>query len=231
MAALSRAIDEELARLAELGLADVPPVRQALIVRQIAGLAGLDEATIRRAIPMGRGKRTTPGESPDALEQSRRLSRARLSRGTLSPNEHMLGCVLCDGALWSRLSDAEHEWLSPPTFADPTVARLAGTVHDLGLAGDDPTLAHVLSATEDLDIKDAAISLRTRMDSETLGNPEQLQAHFEACRTRLRLDRASASPAGTEAELKPALEARIQEQRRMHTEIGGDRRVLPKPRM
>lgn len=230
VAALSRAIDEELARLAELGLADVPPVRQALIVRQVAGLAGLDEATIRRAIPMGRGKRTAMNAGPDAGEQARRLALTRLSRGTLSPGEHMLGCVLCDGALWSRLDELEHEWLSPGGFADALVSRLAGTAHDLGLAGDEPSLAHVLSATEDLDIKDAAIALRTRLEAETLGNAEQLLAHFEACRKRLRLDRASASPAGTEAELKPALEAHVKEQRRLHTEIGGDRRVLPKPR-
>jgi DNA primase len=54
LSALAKGIDEEVARYADLGLRDVPPVRQALIVRRLAQLTGVDESAIRRSIPAGR---------------------------------------------------------------------------------------------------------------------------------------------------------------------------------
>jgi DNA primase len=71
-AALARAVDDELAALVQLGLARVSPIRHRLIVRKLAQLSGLDEATILRAVPVGRAGPawSAPQASPSPFDTS-----------------------------------------------------------------------------------------------------------------------------------------------------------------
>lgn len=52
IAVRSRAVEEEVARLAELGLSEVEPVRRRMIIRELARLADIGEETIARALSL-----------------------------------------------------------------------------------------------------------------------------------------------------------------------------------
>ena len=138
MAALARGLEEELARLVELGLKDVPPLRQKLIVKRLALVAGLDEATILKSIPAGRRPRVAP-TGPDAAEGASGAPIASdesqippLHTINLSAAEHMLGCILCDGSLLATLSEHERDFIGPAAYRWPLLSLVAQTVHDLG---------------------------------------------------------------------------------------------------
>lgn len=231
LSALSRAIDEEIARLAELGLRDVPPVRRAMIVKQLASLAGVDEETIRRAIPAGRAARAHPaqtGEAPAGDEPS--ASVARLRGPGLGPAEHVLGCILCEGDLWLAIPEPQRDVIDPSAYADARMQRIAQGVSEVAHAGDSPDLRAVLSAVDDLEVQNAATLLHTRVQSETQHDRERLHEHFRACLRRAELDRAEAERASrVETKDEGDALARIAQRRRLHTELGGDRRVLPRP--
>ncbi len=60
LSAKATAVQEEVERLAELGLKEIVPIRQQMIVRQIARIAGVDEATIWTAVRASRAMRPAP---------------------------------------------------------------------------------------------------------------------------------------------------------------------------
>ncbi len=143
LSARSRGITEEIESLVELGLADVEPVRKALIIRSLARIAGVSESVIRDAVPAGRQARPRfAGDVPAGVtrsEESAALMK-RLSTGSLTGLEHLIGCVLCEGSLWQGLTDGDKDALSPSHFPFDALARVAQAVHDLGEDGETPTL-------------------------------------------------------------------------------------------
>ncbi len=231
LSALSRAIDEEIARLVELGLRDVPPVRRALIVKQLASLAGVDEDTIRRAIPAGRAAKTsTPQTGEGKPNEDLSTSVARLRGPGLGPAEHVLGCILCEGDLWLAIPESQRDMIDPSAYADPRMRRIAQGVSDVAHAGDSPDLRAVLAAVDDLEVQDTATLLHTRTLNETQHERERLHEHFRACLHRAELDRAQMDQAlRSESRNEGDAMARIALKRRLHAELGGDRRVLPRP--
>jgi DNA primase len=230
MAALARGLEEELSRLVELGLRDVPPIRQKLIVKRLASLAGLDEATIMRSIPAGRRPRpqaeaiTAPTSSSEG--QSDEPEMPPLHAASLTAAEHMLGCILCDGDLMSGLSDHERDFIGPAAYRWPLLRRVAQIVHDLGEDGAAPDLAGVLRHAEDVAVKDAAVGLAARIDHETDRDKDRLHAHWRACLVRARRDHDSRRHQS--GDLDDVL-AQIKLKRTSHAALGADRRVLPRP--
>lgn len=222
VAALSRAVEEQVARLVELGLRDLPPVRQKLIVKRLAQVAGVDENTITRAIPGGRAARPNrqpEGRAGDPVGETPDPS-AALASAALASADHLLGCVLCDGSLWSTLG-AKRDFIGPAEYRWPVLARVAEIVSELGDRGERPDLAAVLSASEDGELQAAAVALASRVDRETDRDADRLHAHWRECLKRAEMDRARVAPPGD-------LLAAIELKKRTHA-LGGDRRVLPRP--
>ena len=223
IAALSRAIDDEVARLVELGLKDVPPIRQKLIIRRLAEVSRVDEATIQRAIPAGRsaparsyaGDRE-PGPDAEGEEPSPPIQTAKLTS-----SEHLLGCILCDGGLYASLNTEERDLIDPGAYRWALLSRLAETINTVARGGRRPDLAAVLTEVEDLALKDAAVTLASRVDLETDRDRERLHRHWRECLRRAALDRLATSPAEAAQRI---------ELRRTHIAAGGDRKVLPRPR-
>lgn len=221
LSALSRVIDEQVARMVELGLRDLPPVRQRLIVKRLAQVAGVDEATIARSVPAGRGRRVAgadaAGPGPgDGEQEPGRL----LSSGALKASEHLLGCILCDGSLWAALGE-RRDFVAAGEYRSPVVARIAHVVEQIAGGGESPDLAGVLRACDEAPVQSAAVALASRIDRETDRSPERLHDHWRACLARAELDRAGREASGD-------LGAAIELKRRAHA-FGGDRRVLPRP--
>lgn len=187
MSALAKAIEEEIARLVELGLAELTPVRQAMIIRRLAELAGVDESVIRAAVPSGRGARPRRIEAePQAVQ------RTVLASGSLTAREHILGCILCDGSLWLALP----EQLKPALAGEhrePGIAAIAAVIPLLAAAGQTPDLRTVLNAAaEDPIAVEAAVNLCQRVELETEHKPERLQQHWTVCLRRIEQDMALA---------------------------------------
>jgi DNA primase len=223
IAALSRAIDEEISRLAELGLKDAPPVRQRLIIQRLASLAGIDEATITRALPGGRKPRPADTRRDESAPDEARLHLPLIQTANLSASEHLLGCILCQGSLWATLGEDQKDFIAPAVYRWPLLTTVAQVMFELGEDGQVPDLAGVLRAVPDMSVKDAAVGLASRIDRETDRDSERLTDHWNQCLRRARLDRDSAERAPL------SLIDQIELKRRLHSSIGKDLRRLPRP--
>ena len=228
MAALARAMKDEITRLVELGLNEVEPIRQKLIVKRLAAVAGLDEATILSAIPAGRRPRpaspippTSTGDQPPA-EQDDALP--NLTSATLSPAEHLLGCALCDGALLATLSEPERDFLAPAAYRSALLRLVAQTVHDLHEDHGCADLPTLLRSVEDESIKQTAVALASRIDHETDRSRDRLHAHWHSCLNTARHD-AQRRTAGDATDLIQQIKLK----RAAHASLGADRRVFPRP--
>ncbi len=226
LAALARGVEEEIAALVALGLRDVPPIRQALVVRRLGELSGLDEATIRRAIPAGRGGRTATREAPasDALDPGSGAANelAALAEFGKEPEEALLGCILCDGELHLALDGAQRDLISPGAYRSELLRSLAQIVAEVARAGRMPDLAGVLREAEGEALQSAAVALHTRVVKETEGDSHRLREHFRGCVVRAAQRRGRGGSAGA------SLQERIEMKRREHAALGADRSILPK---
>lgn len=194
-AALARAINEEVEQLAALGLSGVEPVRKALIVQQLARLAGVREEDVRAIIPSGRPVRARAVDRDDAAPSP--TPRAPIHTRALDIAHTMLGCVLCDGALWTTLGEADKDDLAPAVFSDPAVRELARVVHAIGEDGELPSLTLVLPALGRAgdadeasgDVWDAPHAPQPRSGGSAQSSPDDApDAHATAVHLMARID-------------------------------------------
>lgn len=221
-AALSAAIEEDLTRLVELGLSRVSPIRKKLIIRRLAQISGVDEATVARSIPEGRP--ITRVAAPKVDEAAPVEDAPWRAVGALAPSTTLLGCILCEGALWATLTVEEQEFLSPGSYGSPVVDRLAQAVIEIAQRGIAPDLSELLAANHDAGVQQSAVALASRINAETDQNDDRLRQLWKACLARARADRARQGVPAHDAL------ARLELKRTSERELGGDRRVLPRPR-
>lgn len=216
-AAMARAIEEELARLVDLGLSRVAPVRQRLIIKRLAQLAGVDETTVLRAVPVGRSgparvyeARPEPGSSQGPSDEER-AEVAQLTRRPLDPREHLMACVLCEGELYSTLDAAGRELISDISFQldalrtvaraiesvaereEPTAPSLANVLDEL-TAMIDEQVSNDLASQIDL-ARQAAVAIASRVHELTRGDTDALHANWRSTLSRAMLDRDAAATA------------------------------------
>jgi DNA primase len=205
-AAIGRAIDAELQRLVQLGLNEVRPLRRKLIIRHIAEIVGVDEATIGQTIPGGR-------QGPPLRLQAEPPSAGVGRLGTL---EQALGCMLCEPTLWLTLSDADREALDPAHLEAGAARVVAEAMFDLAAAGHGCGISAVIALLDDPDTQAAATEMHARMSDVTSGDPARVREYFRDCLRSLGQPEASLS---------------IESLRSRHAATGGNRRVIPRPRM
>jgi DNA primase len=224
--ALAKAIEDELATLVDLGLSELTPVRQALIIRRLAELARVDESVIRSAIPMGRGAR--PRRVPTGNDQP--VTRTVLAAGALSAREHALGCILCDGSLWLAVPD----YVKPAMAADhreEAIAVVAGAIARVAAEGRSPDLRTIMGeVAEDTAAVEAAVNLSQRVDEVTEHKPERLKAHWLECIRTIEKDLAIAHVRDPEeAQERPKVDVQtLQRQIQAVRARGPDSRVFPR---
>lgn len=135
VAARARAITDELERLASLGLSRLEPVRRNLTIRQVAEAAGVDERTIREALPAGRAARAPVADTAPMEPNAVRTPTAR---------EVALGCLLCKGSLWTTLDGAQRDALRTDAYGSAMTRVVADAAHRLATDGIEPELGAVL---------------------------------------------------------------------------------------
>jgi DNA primase len=221
-AALAKGVNEEIAQLVELGLAGVEPIRKQFIVRQLAILTGVSEATIQSVIPAGR-----PVRASLASEPQREPTRLALQSATLREEEYALGCLLCDGSLWVSLLEQDKDALAPSVYRDDVLREIAQAVHLAGEEGREPSLRGVLpDLAEHADASAAAVTLMARVEEQTSRDVGRVRALWSECLHRLRQARAEvrvARESGDDAT------ARLQSMMTMRTTMGPDLRRVPRP--
>lgn len=234
-ARLSKAILGEIESMVEMGLRDVEPVRQKLIVKRLSQLAGLDEATILRAIPAGRRPRAFASGTEVAGGEANEAPARNVSKAILTTREHMLGCVLNHGPFWAEMSRFEKDAVSPASLEHDELKPLAQMMLDVAEDGGLPSLEEVMRATSDERIQSLATALYLRIEGLSGSDGTKLAEDWAACRTRLKLDsapRLEPKPPPTQgsdadASLK-AIADRIAQKQALLQQAGADRRVLPR---
>jgi len=213
VAALSKAILEEVDQMVQMGLREAEPVRQRLIMKRIAQLGNLDEQTIRSVMPAGRTGLTRVNRDENLnnsalTTQSERDPSINLMSSRLSVGCHMLGCLLCEGSLWAAMGEFEKDLIAPFAQDSRVLTDLAQVVLDLGEDGLFPHLSAVIDVTEDEAVKAAAVALATRIELQTEGDRKRLLDHWHACVLRAKLDHRPDTDAAFDApflhEIKPA---------------------------
>jgi DNA primase len=203
--ALAEAVQGELARLADLGLSTLPPLRRRMVIQQLARLAGVPETEIIASLPGGRRRSARP-ESTDP------------GPGVGSTaHEHLVGCILCDPTLWRSLETDDRALLMSRARAG--VKEVCEAVARIADAGREPTLTRVLDELEDLAARRACTLLAEQIAGATEEDPERLQRYWTQCVLSLR--------DGAEREHRTGLDAI--ERIRSRKGDGFDGRRLPRP--
>lgn len=217
-AAMSRAIEQELTKLVELGLNTLQPLRKALVVRQLSQIAHVDERTIIRAIPAGRKPRPgTPDEQEQTADQTPQAAFG--SAGAL-----LLGCILCEPSLLVSLDDRQREWVCPDAYPSGVLRRLADAIDQIVASGHEPDLHAVLGAVDadDLQTNQTAVALYTHTNNITESQQSRLHQLWRDCLNRV-------DETQTEDQTQNDINERVERIRQSHAARGGDRRILPRP--
>jgi DNA primase len=238
--AIATALGEEIDRLRELGLADVDPIKQRLIIKHLASLSGLDDATIRTQIGVSATPRAFSRPRPDAVptddhpKDTAAGELRRLATGRLSPAEALLGCLLADGDLFHALPRERHDLISPSAYSSALVAKVADAVALALEAHAAPALDLALAelrgdagAASD-DAQSAATTLARRVEGEAEHNQARLRLTFDECLRRSMLDHALSNADNQTDTPATDIKALIELKRKAHQTSGGDRRRLPR---
>lgn len=237
IAAKSRAIDEFLTRMVELGFGRVDLIRRQLITRKLAALAGVDYQSITAAVqdrlarvrPRSDAFAQAPGVAPRG--DHRPTSMPPRTGANMSASEHALACILCDPNLILTLTEDNWDVLDPERFPDGPSRRIAAVVHELFVSEEAVTLENVLGALEDEDAKRTATAFYTIVDQATEGKPERLHEHWK--------ERLNAAYRDTKVRAEPRIVpsgaasdeflVNIARLRDRSTAIGADPRSIPRP--
>lgn len=164
-------IEEELSRLAELGLSRMNPVRQAMVVKRIAELAGIDERTVRDAV-----RQAKPRQRDDREDDAETNPFARLR--PQDPREYALIVAACEPALLAgaapdhaRQLDVALPWREPWGL----IARaLSDAITSATAAGRAAVLRDVLSRVESEGLRSAIAGLAAEVDQTHEGDIARL---------------------------------------------------------
>lgn len=227
-AAVSRAVEEELDRFSRLGMERLSPVRRRQIVRLIAEATGLDERTLVAQIKTGR-----PGRVQDHHSEPADGARAAEQEGPPPARELVLGCLLCDGSLWTTMSSDERDVIRTEAFASPVARVVADAVLLAGEHGTPPALDAVLAEIDPDDPRAAdasarAVSLARTVARHTDEHPERLRRLLDECLRAAGLEdeaarHAGGTPGGQQSATGPdaeAFAAWIERQRALRSKYG-----------
>lgn len=212
LTARSRAVEEEIQRLGQLGLAQVSPVRYQLIIRRVASLAGVDDGTIRKVLE---GQRRNVPAQTNQPAQPARPATPRHARDCL------LAYLLVDGTLLSELDEQDRADLASTPSRDEAFAEVGRAVSAIIERGDELKLSNVLDGLEDEGSRSVAVGLAAFAEREMEAEPERLKQALRDCLDRLRRDRMTAAG-------EPDVQTRLDRLRDAANRFGGNPRALPR---
>jgi len=129
-ARITQRIEEELAKLSDLGLGELTPVRRSLMIRQVARAAQIEEGVVIAAIRTGRSRQRPSFTHQADIEQVDGEQESYVEHDW-APNarETLLGCLLYDTNLWMLMSSEERELTSTTLYGSPLSRIVADALH------------------------------------------------------------------------------------------------------
>lgn len=212
-AALQKLLEDELARLVELGLSSVDPLRRALIMRRLSEISGLSTDVIARATPTGRRPRAFTAE---AVPQ-------RAAPARLLPADWLLGVAIIEPARRAELTPDERSMLASAAYSSEVLARAVRHIEEAEREGRECALSDLLARLEEPADASTLVDLHLRVERETESDADRLGRLWRDCLAQVR--RAAGDGDGEGSAL-----ARLAAARNRHTALGGDPRAMPKPR-
>lgn len=225
-----RIVQEDLARLAELGLRDLPPIRRQLIIRRLARIAGVDESTITASVPRSKPRAAAPGDQVPNAPESEAVS-APFSLA--SAQAHALGCLILEPDLMQTFSSEAEEIVKFHAYASGPFRGLAARMLELLAGGERVETAELLAGIEGDAARASAAALVARIERECRdGKNDRLIEHWNECVKRHRREQPAAEtivPASSApAEAAASLAARLEAARRRHERLGGNPLAHPR---
>ncbi|MFG0275095.1 MAG: DNA primase [Phycisphaerales bacterium] len=237
-AARARAIEDDIQRLVEMGLARLSPVRRRMVVQRLARVARIPEDAILSAIPQAGSAKARVAGRGDGQPA------APGARGPSHALEHALGCLLAAPTLAGDLEAEDRARLAPGAMADAALRAIAEAV-EAGLAASptdpDDAARAALAAIADSETRVRATALVQGVEHQCDGNRDRIDQHLRACLKRLRLDelaepRVEMAPevdgASDPAKHPRPLDQELDQQLaalRLRQQLGGDQRAMPRP--
>lgn len=174
LAAITRAVQEDVARLAQLGFNHIFVTRRRAIVKQLSVITGAKESDIWAAIPGGR-----PSSDKETI--------APVRRPDFTLRDQALGCLLCEPSLLSDLSDAHSEALDPAHVDGGPLREIWETLFELAAADPSWRLEDLLSRLDD-PAKSAATDLFMRISAITEQDLPRVRTFLNDCLSTLVRD-------------------------------------------
>ena len=190
----SRTLEDELRRLADLGLTRMSPMERRLLLERLAAASGVPQTELLASLPSGRSARSQPiGARADA-DPDRPLRELRVGR--LEDAEYMVGCLLAEPALIERLNGVD--------IPDPTDPRVTAILHVAQTAS-----TNGRPIFDDPEIASAAATLEQRATEAAGEEPQAVETLFNHLLNKFRdASSSDASPEVTVADRLAALRAR-----------------------
>lgn len=224
-----RALEEELARLVELGLHDLAPLRRQALLRRLGRVSGLGEQAVLAAIPHRR-RAPRGGETSGPEDLDAGGSGGSSSGRAPTVLEHMLGCLLHDPTLISENREVLDDILTRGDYGSDPAGRVAAAVKKLVGLGTPPGLSEVLGVVEEPSARELATRLALHVASITDDDRERLIRHWASCVARLAQESGVGRQDG-EVSARDALVAGLARRQSAHRERGtANAPVLPRVR-
>jgi len=175
-----RAVEEDVARLVELGAARLSPIRRKLVVRRLAQLAGVDEAAVQQAFrAAGSRQAARAAARPDAPSPA-----PAPPQGPSGPAEHLIGLLFASPALLSELDqDARRDLAAAAAERPEPAPTFAALVAD---APDGADAARLAADLDDENARARAIAWAAAVERDAEADPERMKTAARDCLTRIR---------------------------------------------
>jgi len=190
--ARGRAVEDDVARLTELGAARLSPIRRKLVVRRLAQLAGVDEHAVQQAFRAASSRSAARAAGrPDAPAPAP-------PPGPSGPAEHLLGLLFASPAVLAELDAAARRDLAAAAAERPEPApTFARLVADAPESADPARLAADL---DDPDARARAVAWAAAVERDAEADPERMRTAARDCLARIRrLLSSLSSSAGQDA--------------------------------
>jgi len=225
IAAKTRIIEQDIARLSDLGLKRTPIIRRRLIVRQLANLAGVEESMILAALESHARRRARRRPPADSSPTSTR------DATPLTAEEHALACLLHHPALRHELQGEQTALLEESAYENPAARQVLRALLDEAENTDQPAPKNIHDRIEDESARRLAMRMTFMFrDESSDGGEGRLRTYFYDCvqsamRRRGRQARREEEDQGQSMDWAERLRRRQLE----HQSLGGDPSAMPRP--
>ncbi len=218
LSARAKAVEEDLERLSQLGLTKISPIRRRLVVRKLAGIAGVSEGEVLEALKRVRGR--------DRADDVSGAGASALAG--LGVWEQAVGALLSCPGVWLDLTEAERDLVVEGAYAAGPVGRVARAALEIVARGEEASVSTVSAALEDDALRGLTSRMVVEVERMTQGDRGRL---LDIAREAARLELAKRALRRAGEQERVTLEGAgkaLEELRRAREAVGGLAAVLPK---